>query len=188
VSITKPDNLDYNEELYESLQSRNKDVLHRFFNYYADQIDERPVERSAHTQDQLCKIIAAKLEEEITDFLEQHNRLVEESVRVDPALDFLAEHYDIDPEHLDAGNRYELLLLLYETDLVENLNELGIRSRIRSYSATRAYVLAESLGFDDLPQRLQQFHSEWNKEQDDPEAILVDKEFETENIAVLKIY
>jgi hypothetical protein len=188
VSIPKPDELDYDEQIYEDLQSRNKDLLHRFFNYYADQIEERPVDRSAHTQDQFCKIIAAKLEDEITDFLEQHNRLVEGSIRVDPTLDFLAEHYNIEAEDLDASNRYELLLLLYETDLIENLDELVIRSRIRSYSAKRAYVLKESLTIDNLPERLQQFHSEWNKEQEDPEAILVDKEFETENIAVLKIY
>jgi len=132
--------------------------------------------------------VAAKLEEEILGFLDRHERLVEQSVRVDPAINYLAEHYNIAPGDLDVDNRYELLLLLYEEDLLGILDELIIKSRIRSYAATRAYTLNESLVFEELDQGIESFHTKWNKEKEDPDVILVDQEFESENLVVLKIY
>jgi len=189
VAIYKPNELEYDEELYSKLQPRNGDLLRRFFNVHVDNLDHRPIAEDANfTKDDLCKIVAAELEDKITTYLERYEKLKDQKVRTVPAVDYLAEHYDIDNENLDIDTRYELLLLLYEEELTQQLDELIIRSRIKSYSAKRTYVLDRELDFDNLDQNLEQFHREWNLEQEDPNVILVDKEFESENLVVLRIY
>jgi hypothetical protein len=188
VAISKPDELDFDEELYQRLAPRDKDLLYRLFNVYRDQSDHRAIEKSTYTQDQLRKILAGELPDEIESFLDQYQNLVEEGVRTGPAVEYLAEHYDLSGDDLDVDTRYELLLLLHEEELIDQLDALVIRSRIRSYSANRSYVLPEELDLDALDERISEFHQYWNKEQEDPDAILVDTEFETDELVVLKIY
>lgn len=186
--ITTPGELDYDEELYATLAPRDKDILYRFFNVYADSLDHRPLDKDVFTQDELRKILASKLEEETRTFLDQHQKLADEGVRTDPAIEYLAEHYEITDGSLDVGNRFELLLLLYEENLIDRLDELLIRAKIRSYSATRTYILDEELEVSQLEEGITSFHRKWNKEQDDPKAVLVDDEFESDQLVVLKIY
>jgi len=186
--ITTPDQLDYDEELYTTLDPRDKEILYRLFNFYAGRLDHRPITRDTFTQDELRKIVASKLQEETRAFLDRYQKLADESVRTDPAVEYIAEHYDVDEDSLDIENRYELLLLLYEEDLLDQLDELLIRAKIRSYSATRTYVLEEELEVTRLDDEIPSFHHKWNKEQEDPKAVLVDVEFEREQLAVLKIY
>lgn len=189
MAIHDPDEEGYNNELYSELQPRKGDLLRRFFNVHVDSLDHRPIaEDNNFTQDEICKLIAAELEEEAKQYLERYDRLVDQNVRTVPAIDYLAEHYEINHEDLDVASRYELLLLLYEEDLIRRLDELIIRSKIKSNSAKRTYLLDRKLDFESLNQDLDRFHQEWNKEQDDPNAILVDKEFQSENLVVLKIY
>lgn len=188
MSIASPDRLDYDEELYDTLAPRDKDILYRFFNIFCDRLDHRPIIKDTFTQDELRKIITSKLPEEIRTFLEQHQELADQSVRTDPAVEYLAEHYDLDEDDLEISTRYELLLLLYEEELIDQLEELIIRSRIRSYSATRTYFLEEELDLDGLDDRIAEFHRKWNREQEDPDTVLVDVEFEAEQLVVLKIY
>jgi hypothetical protein len=142
VAIFNPDQLDYDEELYQELRIRDKDLLRRFYNHHCDKIDERPIAESAHTQDALCKIIAAKFEEEIELFFERYKRLADESVRTDPSINYIAEHFDVSEESLNVSTRYELLMLLYEEELLDRLEELVIRAKIQAYEATRTYVLS----------------------------------------------
>lgn len=186
--ITTPEELDYDEELYTTLAPRDKEVLYRFFNVYADDLDHRRLDKGAFTQDELRKILASKLDDETRTFLDQHQRLADEGVRTDPAIEYLAEHHDITDGSLEVGNRFELLLLLYEEDLIDRLDELLIRAKIRSYSATRTYVFDAELELSRLNDEIGTFHRKWNKEQDDPKAVLVDVEFESEQLFVLKIY
>jgi hypothetical protein len=189
VTIYKPNELEYDEELYSKLQPRDGDLLRRFFNVHVENLDHRPIAEDANfTEDELCKIVAAELEDEITTYLDRYEKLKDQKVRRVPAVDYLAEHYDIEQESLDIDTRHELLLLLYEENMIDQLEELIIRSRIKSYSAKRTYTLDRNLDFDTLEQSLEQFHREWNLEQEDPNVILVDKEFESENLVVLKIY
>lgn len=84
--ITTPGELDYDEELYATLAPRDKDILYRFFNVYADSLDHRPLDKDVFTQDELRKILASKLEEETRTFLDQHQKLADESVRTDPRV------------------------------------------------------------------------------------------------------
>ena len=186
--ITTPDQLDYDEDLYTTLDPREKEVLYRLFNVYADSLDHRPITKEGFTQDELRKILSSKLEEETQEFLDRYQDLVDEGVRTDPAIEYIAEHYDITDTDLDVDNRYELLLLLYENDLVDQLDELLIRAKIRSYSATRTYLLDEELSLQQINEKLVTFHEEWNTEQDDPKVVLADLEFESGQLAVLKIY
>ncbi len=186
--ISTPDQLDYDEELYTTLDPRDKEVLYDLFNFYADRLDHRPITRDTFTQDELRKIVASKLQEETRAFLDRYQKLADEGVRTDPAVEYIAEHYDVDEDSLDIENRYELLLLLYEEDILDQLDELLIRAKIRSYSATRTYVLEEELEVTRLDDGISSFHHRWNKEQDDPKVVLVDVEFEREQLAVLKIY
>jgi len=186
--ITIPDQQEYDEELYTTLDPRDKEVLYRLFNVHADQVDHRPITKGAFTQDELRKILASKLEEETRAFLDRYQELADEGVRTDPAVEYIAEHYNIADEDLDIENRYELLLLLYEEDLLEQLDELLIRAKIRSYSATRTYIFEDELEFSELGDKISSFHQKWNKEQDDPKAVLVDVEFEREQLVVIKVY
>jgi hypothetical protein len=189
MAIYDPDKLNYDKELYSQLQARNGDLLRRFFNAHVDNLDHRPIaEDGNHTQNELCKIVAAELEDEAKQYLNRYEKLVNQNVRTVPAIDYLAEHHDINNEELDVDSRYELLLLLYEEGLIDQLDELIIRSKIKSNSAKRTYVLDRELNFGTLADELDQFHKEWNKEQNDPDVILVDNEFESENLVVLKIY
>ena len=189
MTIYKPSELEYDEELYSKLQPRNGDFLRRFFNAHVENLDHRRIAEDGNfTKDDLCKIVVAELEGEAATYLDRYKKLKSENVRTVPAVDYLAEHYDIDKENLDVDNRHELLLLLYEEDLIDQLEELIIRSRIKSYSAKRTYILDRSLDLGSLEQNLEQFHREWNLEREDPNVILVDKEFESENLIVLKIY
>lgn len=189
MTVHNPAQSDYDEELYSKLQPRSKEVLRRFFNYHSGNLDHRPIaEDSNFSKNDLCKIVAAELENELSNFFDMHRRFVEENVRTVPAIDYLAEHYEIDSEELDIDTRYELVLLLYEEDLIDRIDELITRSQIKSYSAKRSYILDRPLDFERLGERLEKFHREWNKKQEDPDAILVDKEFESENLVVLKIY
>ena len=188
MPITTPEELDYDDELYETLNPRKKDLLYQLFNLYNDRIDHREIVKDTYTTDELRKILASRLSEETRTFLEQHRKLSEEGVRTGPAIDYLAEHYDIDESDLEINTRYELLLLLHQEGLIDRLNELMIRSRIRSYSVRRTYFLEEELDLSGLEDGLGQFHHEWNREQEDPSAVLVDVEFETEQLVVLKIY
>lgn len=189
VAIYNPNEVEYSEELYSKLQPRNADILRRFFNAHTENIEHRPIAEDGNfTQDELCKIVAAELEDEITTYLQQYERLRSQNVRTVPAVDYLAEHYDIDNENLDVQNRHGLLVLLYEENLIESLDELIIRSRIKSYSAKRTYILSRRIDFDVLDQNIKQFHKEWNLDQESPDVILVDKELESENMVVLKIY
>lgn len=188
MAISKPDELDFDDELYVHLDPRDKDILYRFFNVHRDQIEHRAIEKGTYTQNQLRKILAGKLTEETESFLAQHQKLVDEDVRTGPAVEYLAEHYDLSGDDLDVGTRYELLLLLHEEDLIEQLDALVIRSRIRSYAATRSYVLPTELDLEGLEERISEFHQYWNREQEDADAVLVDTEFETDELTVLKIY
>jgi hypothetical protein len=188
MMMTNPDQLDYDEELYTTLNPRDKEVLYRLFNVYAHNIDHRPITKDAFTQNELRKILASKLQEKTRTFLARYQGLVDEGVRTDPAIEYIAEHYDITDDDLDVDTRYELLLLLCEEDLVDQLDELLIRSKIRSYSATRTYVLDEELSLQQLNKRLARFHEKWNAEQDDPKVALADLEFESDQLIVLKLY
>ncbi|WP_137684585.1 hypothetical protein, partial [Haloarcula mannanilytica] len=189
MTIYKPSELEYDEELYSKLQPRNGDFLRRFFNAHVENLEHRRIAEDGNsTKDNLCKLVAAELEDEANTYLNRYKKLKDQKVRTVPAVDYLAEHYDIDKENLDVDNRHELLLLLYEEDLIDQLEELIIRSRIKSYSAKSTYILDRKLDFDTLEQSLEQFHREWNIEREDPNVILVDKEFESENLIVLKIY
>lgn len=189
MAIYDIDDLDYDNRLYSNLQPRKPDILRRFFNVHSDDLDHRPIaEDSTFTQDDLCKIVASELEEEAKQFLTRYEKLENQNVRTVPAIEYLAEHHEIDNSKLDIDSRYELLVLLYEDDLVYRLDELIIRSTIISNSANRTYVLDRELSFNALDGDIDHFHQEWNKGQEDPNAILVDKEFQSENIVVLKIY
>lgn len=188
MPIPKPDELDFDEELYQRLAPRSKDILYRLFNLYRGQINHRAIERSTYTQDQLRKILAAKLADEIESFLDQYQDLVEENVRTGPAIEYLAEHHELSGDDLDVDTRYELLLLLHEEEIIDQLDALVIRSRIRSYSASRSYVLPEELDLAALDERISEFHQYWNKKQEDPNAILINTEFESDEIIVLKMY
>lgn len=188
MPIPTPDNLDYDEELYATLKPREKDILYQLFNQYVDLFDHRKIIKDTYTTDALRKILASKLSEETWTFLEQHQKLSEEGVRTDPAIDYLSEQYDINESDLDISSRYELLLLLHKEGLTEQLEELITRSRIRSYSARRTYFLEEELDLGGLNEGLSQFHYEWNQEKEDPNAVLVGVEFDTEQLVVLKIY
>jgi hypothetical protein len=188
VTIIAPDQLEYNEELYSKLDPRDKEVLYRFFNAHCDSLDYRPITKHAFTQDELRKVLASELEEETERFLEYHLRLSDEGVRTDPAIEYIAEHFDLEEDGLDAENRFELLLLLYENDLLDQLDELIIRAKIRSYSATRTYVFDEELDLAGHESRIAEFHHEWNQEQDDPKAVLADIEFESDQLVVIKLY
>lgn len=161
--ITNPDQLDYNEELYDTLGPRDKEVLYRFFNIHSEKLEHRNITKGAFTQDELRKILASKLQEETQIFLDRHEELADEGVRVDPAVDYIAEHYDVSNESLDVDNRYELLLLLYEENLLDQLEELLIRATIRSYSARRTYILEDELDFQGLTDKIASFHQMWNK-------------------------
>lgn len=188
MAISKPDQLDFAEDLYNELAPRNKEILYRLFNHHSDSLDYRPITKDTYTQDQLRKILASELENETRSILEQYKRLKRQNVRTNPAIEYLAEHYDIEASNLDISTRFELLLLLYEENLIEELEELIIRSSIRSYTATRSYVLDEHLDYAGIHNKLGDFHQKWNKKQKNPKPLKVEKEFGSEHLAVFKIY
>jgi hypothetical protein len=166
MGLPTPNQVEYHEDLFEELENRDKDLLARFFNHNAEEKGYRLLDGDALTQEKLRKYVAGLMEEEIREFLDQYEQLAKSGVRTDPAIDYLSEHYDIQNEELDVDTRYQLLLLLYEEDLTDQLDELIVRSRIRSYSATRGYMLDEGLTFNDLEAGVEEFHRLWNREQE----------------------
>jgi hypothetical protein len=73
MSTYDPETLDYDEDLRQRLSPLDKDVLLRFYNHYCGEIDQRPFEERAHTEDELTKIIAARLDEQVGDFWKNMN-------------------------------------------------------------------------------------------------------------------
>lgn len=186
---TTPEKLAYDEELFQRLSPRSRSFLLNLYNQFCDEIDQRPYENSvSHTKEDLRRIIAAKLHSQLEEFLSNYERLREEGVTAAAATEYLAEHFDIPEEDLEVDNRYELLLRIYEHNIVDSLEELLVRAKMQSYAASRAYILNESLSLQDIEANLRGFHEDWNQGEDDNPPILVDREFEGENLAVLKIY
>lgn len=186
--ITRPNELDYDDDLYELLGSRDKDILVRFFNCHCHQIDHPLIEESAFTKDELRKIIASKLVEQYQDFLRLYRSLAAANVRTAPAIEYLATHFDIDNELLDVSSRYELLIVLFEEDLIEHIDELRIRARIRPYAATNTFVFSEPLSISNLEGRLREFHRHWNVENDGSSPLLVDMEYSSNRLVIFRIY
>lgn len=188
MSIQRPDDLDYNEELFDRLSSVPKNVLVRFYNLYCGELDNRPVEKSAHSKRELRQIVAAKFPEHLEAFLNDYEQLRDESLRTDPAVEYLSKHFDIQSAELNINNRYELLILLYEKNIDQALNELVIRSKMQTYSASRGYIYDEAISLDRIDEDLQKFHELWNHgPEKDISPVRVKKEFQTDNIIVLKI-
>ncbi|EMA14898.1 hypothetical protein [Haloarcula marismortui] len=187
MSLFDPDELEYDEDLYERLNSLDKANLVRFYNLHCEALDGRRIGDSAHTKDGLRKIISAKLQEQAEEYLESYDQLRRESVRVSPAIEYIAGHFDIQGDDLDVDTRYELLLLIYEQGINEALDELIVRSKMETYSASRNYLLDSKLDFDGLDERLWKFHEIWNRETDN-EPLRVEIEFDSANITVFKIY
>lgn len=188
MSIHRPDDLDYNEELFDRLSSVPKNVLVRFYNLYCGELDNRPVEKSAHSKRELRQIVAAKFPEHLEAFLNDYEQLRDESLRTDPAVEYLSKHFDIQSAELNINNRYELLILLYEKNIDQALNELVIRSKMQTYSASRGYIYDEAISLDRIDEDLQKFHELWNHgPEKDISPVRVKKEFQTDNIIVLKI-
>lgn len=188
MSIHRPDDLDYDEELFDRLSSVPKDVLVRFYNLYCGELDNRPVEKSAHSKRELRQIVAAKFPDHLEAFLNDYEQLRDESLRTDPAVEYLSKHFDIQSTELNINNRYELLILLYEKNINQALNELVIRSKMQTYSASRGYIYDEAISLERIDEDLQEFHELWNHgPEKDISPVRVKKEFQTDNIIVLKI-
>ena len=188
MSVYNPEALDYDEELFDRLSSIGKGVLVRFYNLHCDSLNNRPIEDSAHNKTELKQIIAAKLKDQMEDFLNDYERLRQESIRVSPAIEYIAEHFDIEAEDLDVNTRYELLVLLHEVDLDQVLDQLIVRSKMRTYSASRNYILSQEVGLGNIEEQLREFHEQWNQGHDDNSPVRVKKEFEAENLVILKAF
>jgi hypothetical protein len=120
--------------------------------------------------------------------LEKYELLRQESVGTSPAIEYISEHYEIDSKELDLESRYELLILLHEQGLAEILDELVARAKMRTYSETRRYVLEEDIDLGGLNNGLFEFHRYWNEDSKDDGFVLVENEFQSEDLAVLKIH
>lgn len=188
VPVYNPEELEYEEELFDRLSSISKDVLVRFYNLHCDELGNRPIEESAHTRKELRQIIAAKLEDQMRDFLNDYERFKEESIRTSPAIEYITSNFNIDAEKLDINTRYELLIVLHEEGLNEVLDELIVRSKMRTYASSRDYVLTEEVDISEVEDDLQDFHEHWNNGSEDNKPARVKKEFESENLIVLKIF
>lgn len=188
MTIPRTDDLDVNEDIYDAFSSRNKSLLFRFFDLFRDTIDHRSTNKSTYTKEDLLRIIASKLQQPAEEFLEDYERLREEGVMTGPAVDYLAEHFDIPEEELDISNRFELLLLIYEEELTDAIGQIIIKTKIKSYSATRAFYIDTELNLEQVGERIDSFHQNWNLDNEDPDAVYVDEEFSSDNLVVLKIY
>lgn len=188
MSVYNPEDLDYDKELFDRISSVGKDVLVRFYNLHSDTLNTRPLEESAHSKRELRQIIAGKLKEQMDEFLKDYEQLREESVRASPAIEYIAEHFDIEAENLDVDTRYELLILLHEEGLDEVLDQLVVRSKMRTYSASRNYILSQRVELDEVEERLLEFHEGWNQGNEDNDPVRVKIEFESENLMILKIF
>lgn len=188
MSIYKPEELDYDEDLFERLSSISKDVLRRFYNLHCDELGNRPIYDSAHSKRELRQIIAAKLKNQMEDFLADYERLKDESVRTSPAIEYITANFEVDTEKLDIDTRYELLMLLHEEGLNEVLDELIVRAKMRTYASSRDYILTEEVDLFQVEDKLRDFHEQWNIDSEDNKPARVKKEFESENLIVLKIF
>jgi len=188
VSIYKPEELKYDEGLFDRLSSISKDVLRRFYNLHCEDLGNRPIEDSAYSKRELRQINAAKLNEQIENFLSDYERLKDESVRASPAIEYITANFDVDPERLDVDTRYELLILLYEDGLNDVLDELIVRAKMRTYSSSRDFVLTEEVDLTEVENRLQDFHDQWNTVSEDNKPARVKEEYKSENLTVLKIF
>ncbi|WP_096390016.1 hypothetical protein [Halopenitus persicus] len=188
MAITKPDELEYDEDIYRELSPRRKEILVRLFNCHCTEIECRPIGKGAFSTDQLRKILASRLLDQTRRFLDHYQTLADENVRTDPAVEYLAQLQDVETDKLNVSSRYELLLLLYEEGLVDELEVLIARSRIREYAAIRGRILPCEIDFEALDERLDSFHEKWNHDLDQSTPIRVETEFRTESVSTFKLY
>lgn len=188
MPITTPIDFDYNQELYQDLTPRSKELLVDLFNFYRTAHDLEKIRKETYTKEQLLKILAGRFEEQMKEFLEYYESLSEEGVRTDPIVEFVGEHYEISEEKLKVNNRYELIILLLRNDLIQVIDEIIVRSKIRAKAPTNSYKLGEAVSLEDLEGRLTSFHEFWNQGDETEKALLVEIEYKSNNIAALKLY
>lgn len=189
MAFPRPDTLDYEEGLFEELGPRSKEVLYRLYNVIVEDRDYHKMAKGAHSQEEFRKILASEFKNEVREFLDTYEVLKEESVSIQSAIDYLNDNYEVDREKLDLDNRYELLILLYEEDLDDQLDELIDRTSIRSYATRRSYTLDQQVSLSRIDEKISKFHKWWNVENKEVRPIRVEVNIgDNQSWVVLKIY
>lgn len=189
MPFPRPDQLDYDEDLYEELEPRKKGVLHRLYNVFVKGTEHYKAARSAYNKDPLRKILASEFEEETHKYLDRYEKLKEENVRLRSAKDYLNDHHQVEREKLDIDSRHELLVLLYEEDLIDELDDLIARTSIRAYSTKRSYTLDQKIDLSGLDEKISKFHQFWNVEMQELRPLRVKiNARDGEDFAVLRFY
>lgn len=163
MKYADPESLDYDQEIIDELDSLGKDLLIRFFNHFADDLDTHKLADDTHVSaEDIRKIIAADLVEQTIQFLDRYQRLKDDNVQLGPATQYLAERFDIPPEKLEFTSLYDLLITLYEYDLADQVNEIAAGIDIRQNAWKRAFILEQSLNFTDFERRIDNFYEMWH--------------------------
>lgn len=193
MRYTDPDALEFNQDIYNTFKGQNKDFLIRFFNHFVDNIED--VERgfsedTKKTAGDLSKIIATDLVAEAEEFLQKYRTISDEGIRINPATQYLAENYDIPPDELECSSVFDLLLIIYEQDLIENLDDLIVGINLRRNAWKRSYTVDEQVELDGLVECLDKFHEDWNNDdgEDDIVPIRIFLERTKGNSATLQIH
>lgn len=175
-------------EISRMLEPHGKEELIRFFNVFADELDRRPYALDANlTEGRIRSIIAGNLTEEAMQFAENYQRLRDESIRINPAVQHLSEEYEIPAEELDIGSLSELLVLLYEYELEDKLTAIIAGTDIRKYRWNRRFEIDQSIDLEQISNKLNQFHEKWNS-REETGPIRIVSEAETENSSILRLF
>lgn len=187
MSTHKPDELDYDEELFEKLRYRRLATVVRLYNAFAAGTDNRKMSRGAHTQEEFRKIIASEFQDQLREFFDYYEELDRENVGTQAAIDYLNNNYELDREDLDIENRYQLLVLLYETGIVDNISELVDRTSIRPYRTRRSFTFEQSIDISEVEHKLSQFHNYWNIERKEVRPLRIEIQDRDDGYLLLRL-
>ncbi|WP_254810777.1 hypothetical protein [Natronosalvus amylolyticus] len=175
--------LNPDSELRDTLQPRSKEFLDRLYTVFSgDTVDRK--------KETLIEIIADRHEDQLRAFLDDYEKLSDRNVNRRYGEEYLHESLGIDREKLDVKNRYELLLVLYEEDLVDKLDSLIIRSELFAVKNEQEFQLGEELDLSNIEEQVTRFLHHTNREEQklDPMAITVDADADSAALDIHQEY
>lgn len=187
MRYTDPSSLEYDEQLFQELNSFSGDELRRFFNLHHERVDQHPFAPDANfNKDDYRYIVAADLKTEAETLLERYRKLREESVRIGDATQYLSEVTDLSGDGPDVGSLSELLLMLYEQEYTDQLDELIAGIDLRRHRLNRSHYIDARFEPGRVSKDIDAFFEQWQSSQSSTVPVRIEIEAGLDRIAVFR--
>jgi len=176
-------------EMLNKLNNRRKEFLEDLsYQFSDDKSALRDFDITNLNKKGLAEKILEKHPDKTNQFFDYYTELKKENVHLNSAKSHLNKEYNISRDDLDFDTRYELLLLLYEKDLIDSeFDKIKLFSKIIRKGYEKSFTLETSLNIDNIKNKIQEFQDYWNKEQKDLNPLSI-KYFKKEKSISFEIY